>query len=267
MKNTIAFEGSFNLKLESVTSQIAKSLIEGRNITLERGRAQVLKEINFVVEQDEHVVLVGPSGHGKSVLLKIMAGLLEISSGELYFEGERWSELSITQRNRHYLKRGMVFQKNALFDSMTVRENIFFPIHEVEFNNRSEGEKRALNILEEVGLSHALELYPHELSGGMQKRLGLARALTLRPPFLFLDDPVAGLDPITARTIIKLIKKLQSEYKVTCVSVLNDMNRAFELATRMWIVMEGSVTDLGAPHEAQNVDHIPFRNFLKGQPT
>jgi phospholipid/cholesterol/gamma-HCH transport system ATP-binding protein len=137
----------------------------------------------------------------------------------------------------------------------------------VEFNNRSEGEKRALNILEEVGLSHALELYPHELSGGMQKRLGLARALTLRPPFLFLDDPVAGLDPITARTIIKLIKKLQSEYKVTCVSVLNDMNRAFELATRMWIVMEGSVTDLGAPHEAQNVDHIPFRNFLKGQPT
>jgi phospholipid/cholesterol/gamma-HCH transport system ATP-binding protein len=267
MKNTIAFEGPFNLKLESVTSQIAKPLIEGRNVILERGQAKVLKGINFVVEQDEHVVLVGPSGQGKSVLLKIMAGLLEISRGELYFEGENWSELSITQRNRHYLKRGMVFQKNALFDSMTVRENVFFPIYEVDPENKIEGEKRALNILEEVGLSHALDLYPHELSGGMQKRLGLARALTLRPPLLFLDDPVAGLDPITSRTIIKLIKKLQADYKVTCVSVLNDMNRAFELASRLWIVMDGQVADLGVPEKAKQTSHPPFKKFLLGQPS
>jgi ABC-type transporter Mla maintaining outer membrane lipid asymmetry ATPase subunit MlaF len=126
MKNTIAFEGSFNLKLESVTSQIAKPLIKARDVTLERGQAKVLKGINFVVEQDDHILLVGPSGQGKSVLLKIMAGLLEISRGELFFEGENWSELSITQRNRHYLKNEMVFQKNALFDSKTMRENIFF---------------------------------------------------------------------------------------------------------------------------------------------
>lgn len=277
MKITIAFEGPFNLKLEIVTSEILTSqfpsfkkqnlpLIEGREIVVQKGSQTILNRIHFSIMPDEHVVLIGPSGHGKSVLLKMMAGLFEITEGQLIFEGENWNELPITQRNRHYLKRGMVFQKNALFDSLTVRENVLFPIFETNVTDLAQEEKRALQIVEEVGLSHALDLFPHELSGGMQKRLGLARALALRPQILLADDPVAGLDPITSRNIVKLIQRLQSEFNTTCVSVLNDINRALELATRILIVIDGQVADLGPPETALKTSESKFKKFLNGEP-
>lgn len=241
-------------------------MIEGKNIGFATPAQTVFKQVSFSIGRGEHVVLIGPSGHGKSVLLKILAGLMEITEGELYFENEKWSELSITQRTRHYLKRGMLFQKNALFDSLSVRENLLFPIREVFGPDAQEQEKKALEILSEVGLSHALDLFPHELSGGMQKRLGLARALALRPPILLADDPVAGLDPITSRQIIKLMKQLQAEFGTTCVSVLNDMNRAFELGSRLMIVMDQEVVDLGSHQAARQPKNPKHAKFLRGEP-
>ena len=274
----IAFEGPFNLKLRVVTSMIEASqhsskpasqnaLIKGYDIGLKFGEGFLLENVNFEVIQGESLVLIGPSGQGKSSLLKILAGILDPTSGKLQFEGENWDELSITQRNLHYRKRGMLFQKNALFDSMTVLENVCFPLLETTTLSNSEIEKRAIEILESVGLGHALKLFPDEMSGGMQKRLGIARALILEPPILLNDDPIAGLDPITSRKIIQLILDLKSRRGITVISVLNDVNRAYELATRIWMVMDTTIVDLGAPAQAQNYQNEKIQNFLKGEPS
>lgn len=248
------------------TSEIVP-LIEGQVLSHAFGDQSVLKKINFQIFKGEHVVLIGPSGHGKSVLLKLMAGLLEPQAGKLIFQSQNWSELSITQRNPHYLMRGMLFQKNALFDSLTVLENVLFPLQETQ-SGTSEKERldRAEFFLEAVGLSHAKALYPQALSGGMQKRLGIARALILQPALLLCDDPVAGLDPITARSIVKLLNTMQLENKMTCVSVLNDLNRTRELSTRILMVMDQEVVDLGSYENALKTQNQKHLQFLRGEP-
>lgn len=273
----IAFEGSFNLKLRVVTSMIEASqhpskpagphaLIQGYDIGLNFGEGFLLEKVCFEVFQGESLVLIGPSGQGKSSLLKVLAGILDPTSGRLHFEGQNWAELSITQRNLHYRKRGMLFQKNALFDSMTVLENVSFPLQETTHLEPEVIQKKALEILESVGLGHATSLYPDELSGGMQKRLGIARALILEPPILLNDDPIAGLDPITSRKIIQLILNLKQRRGITVISVLNDINRAYELGSRIWIVMNSQVLDLGTPDQATQYPDPKVQMFLKGEP-
>lgn len=241
-------------------------IVEGQSLSFFGYDRPILNEIHFQIFPQEHVVLIGPSGQGKSTLLKIIAGLVAHHKGTLLFQQQNWEQLSLTQRNSHYLMRGMLFQKNALFDSLTVIENVLFPLRETKSTSRGQNQDFALELLEAVGLSHALHLYPDELSGGMQKRLGIARALVLKPELLLLDDPVAGLDPVTARSIVQLIQKLQKENNNTCVSVLNDMNRAFEMATRVLMVMDGQVTDLGPPAMAIKTNQQAFRNFIEGEP-
>lgn len=252
-----------------MTSEIhASQLIEGRDLSHSFGDQVVLKKINFKIFKGEHVVLIGPSGHGKSILLKLMAGLLEPQSGELLFQRQNWSELSITQRNPHYLMRGMLFQKNALFDSLTVMENVLFPLRETGSKLLDyEQYQLAESYLSAVGLLQAKDLYPRALSGGMQKRLGIARALVLHPKLLLCDDPVAGLDPITARSIVKLLKDLQKENQTTCVSVLNDLNRAKELSTRILLVMDQEVVDLGSYEAAIKTQNKKHLQFLHGEPS
>lgn len=254
-----------------MTSQIHVSQpieIEGRELSHSFGEQVILKKINFKIYKGEHVVLIGPSGHGKSVLLKLMAGLIEPQSGSLFFQNQNWSELSITQRNPHYLMRGMLFQKNALFDSLTVLENVQFPLKET-YSKLRENEQNQLieSYLSAVGLLHVKDLYPQSLSGGMQKRLGIARALILHPQILICDDPVAGLDPITARSIVKLLQDMQKKYQTTCVSVLNDLNRARELSTRILIVMDQEVVDLGNFEQALKTQNQKHLQFLKGEPS
>ena len=241
-------------------------LVEGRALSFFGLDQPILNEIHFQIFPQEHVVLIGPSGQGKSTLLKIIAGLVAHHKGTLLFQQQNWEQLSLTQRNSHYLMRGMLFQKNALFDSLTVLENVLFPLRETKPDTEKQNNELALELIEAVGLTHARHLYPDELSGGMQKRLGIARALVLKPELLLLDDPVAGLDPVTARSIVQLIQRLQIENKNTCVSVLNDMNRAFEMATRILMVMDGKVTDLGPPEEAIKTNHPAIRNFIDGEP-
>lgn len=246
--------------------QSPSPLVEGQALSYFGFDQPILNEIHFQIFPQEHVVLIGPSGQGKSTLLKIIAGLVAHHKGTLFFQTQDWERLSLTQRNSHYLMRGMLFQKNALFDSLTVLENVLFPLRETKPDFQDKNQELALELIEAVGLSHALHLYPNELSGGMQKRLGIARALVLKPKLLLLDDPVAGLDPVTARSIVQLIQRLQTENKNTCVSVLNDMNRAFEMATRILMVMDGQVTDLGPPEVAIKTKHQAFRNFIDGEP-
>ena len=261
------FEASHPSENDTImTSDHAKSLVKGRGVGFRFGENVLLDQCDFDLFEGESLVLIGPSGQGKTSLLKMMAGLIEPTDGTLEFESENWSKLSITQRNYHYRKRGMLFQKNALFDSMTSLENVCFPLRETTNLSDEKIESQAKTLLNAVGLEHAAGLFPDEMSGGMQKRLGIARALVMKPPILLNDDPVAGLDPITSRKIIELILNLKKESQITVVSVLNDINRAFELATRILFVANGKVLNLGTPAHAKKFPDIEVQKFLRGEP-
>jgi phospholipid/cholesterol/gamma-HCH transport system ATP-binding protein len=191
--------------------------------------SEVLKNITLEIPQGSSVVLVGPSGHGKSVLLKMMSGLTSPTSGRVLFSGQDFAQLGAAQKNKIRSQVGLLFQKNALFDSMTCAENLSFPLQYVKKLSPKSCVPIVEKSLEDVGILHARDLYPDEISGGMQKRLGIARALVLEPKLVFYDDPTAGLDPITSRKIIDLILNLRQKNQATIVSVTNDPMRARQL--------------------------------------
>lgn len=229
------------------------------------GTEFVLRNVDLSVDKGERIALVGPSGQGKSTLLKIMAGLIRPHSGKVYVEGAEFLLLPSGEQQKLRCRMGMLFQKNALFDSLKVGENIAFPLREATIQTEDEIQKKVKAGLESVGISHAEHLFPDEMSGGMQKRLGIARAQALDPDFLFYDDPTAGLDPITSRKIIELITELQQKRGSTIVVVTNEMARAFQVATRIWFVARNRVLDLGAPELAQASPDPDVQQFIHGR--
>ena len=163
-------------------------------------------------------------------------------------------------------KTGMLFQRNALFDSLSVAENIAFPLREVSHASETEIKSTVEFYLQAVEIAHARDLFPDEISGGMQKRLGIARALALKPEIVFYDDPTAGLDPITSRMIIQLILRLQKEMHTTIVAVTNDMNRADQMASRIAMVVDREVLVCGSPHETMGHWDARVQQFIHGSP-
>lgn len=247
---------------------MASPVIELRNVGLQFGTDKVLSAVNLQVLPGEIFVVLGPSGQGKSVLLKIMAGLIEPTEGELFIEGENFFQLPTARRDELRRKMGMLFQKNALFDSLTSAENIAFPLIETAPPDQppapSELNEKVTHYLMAVGLPHARDLYPDEISGGMQKRLGIARALALKPQIIFYDDPTAGLDPITSRKIVDLILSLSREQKSTAVAVTNDMNRAYQMANRIGMVVDGEFIVMGTPEQTKKHADPRVRHFITG---
>lgn len=244
---------------------MASPVIRIESMNIEFNSAKVLKDINLTLSKGEIFVLIGPSGQGKSVLLKLMAGLFPPTTGRLWIEGhDFWSS---AEGQKDHLRRhmGMLFQKNALFDSLTAAENVEFPLIETTSMGSDERQKKVDYFLEEVGLTSAHQLYPDEISGGMQKRLGIARALALNPEIVFYDDPTAGLDPITSRKIIDLILRLQKEKNSTVVAITNDMNRAFQLAHRIGLVIRGELIITGSPEATQNHPDPRVQQFIRGE--
>lgn len=195
-----------------------------------------------------------------------MAGLLVPSTGDIYIEGREYLSMEAAARETLAKKIGMLFQKNALFDSMTALENVAFPMREVGGRSRSEQEivRTAESYLESVGIAHARDLLPDEISGGMQKRLGIARALALEPEIVFYDDPTAGLDPITSRKIVQLIAQLKAKSNATVVAVTNDMHRAYQLADRIFMVIDKAIIDCGTPAETQANRDPRVVQFIRG---
>ncbi len=242
------------------------AIIQLKKVSLSFEGQKILENFSLTLSEGDSLVLIGPSGSGKSTLLKLMAGLLVPDSGEVLYRGHNLSTLSKKDQARQLSEVGMLFQQNALFDSMTVYENLHFVLSEVEGERVANGKHREiLDLLTEVGLDHVPHLFPSEISGGMQKRLGIARALCLKPKLVFYDDPTAGLDPITSRKIVSMIMGLQKKWGATIVTVTNDMTRAFQLAGRCLVCLPGEFIMTGTGDDTRQFADARVQQFIKGE--
>jgi phospholipid/cholesterol/gamma-HCH transport system ATP-binding protein len=208
------------------------------NLKKSFGPNAVLKDISLKIDKGENLVVFGKSGSGKSVLIKCMVGLIQPDEGEIILLGKNIAYLNEDDLNILRKKVGFLFQSAALYDSMTVRENLEFPLRDV---NKSQEEKNALvmEALKNVGLENAIDKMPSDLSGGMRKRIGLARTLILKPEIILYDEPTTGLDPITSKEISKLILEIQQKYNAASIIITHDVECARMTANRMIIIKEG----------------------------
>ena len=212
----------------------------------------VLKGINIIIENGDTMVVMGASGCGKSVLLKLIVGLLKPDKGEIWIEDKEISKLSEKQMDEVRKNIGMVFQSGTLFDSLTVGENVAFSLVRCTNMSKSEIAKTVAEKLEMVGLSGIENMMPSELSGGMRKRVSLARAISMNPQIVLYDEPTTGLDPLMSDEINTLINKLHNELKVTSIVVTHDMKSAFTVGTKMAMLKNGEVVASGTPDEIRS---------------
>ena len=237
-------------------------MISIRNVTKNFGGKNVLNGLNLEIPRGETLVIMGRSGCGKSVLLKIITGLLSADSGEIWFDGMEISNLTEKKMNVLRRKIGMLFQSSALFDSMTVAENVAFMLDQHTDLDKQEMRKIVDEKLSLVDLEGVQDLRPAELSGGMRKRVGLARALAFNPEVIFYDEPTTGLDPVTCTEINQLIGDLHERLQVTSVVVTHDMHSAFSVATRMAMIHDGRQIAYGSPDEIINIDNPVLQQFI-----
>jgi phospholipid/cholesterol/gamma-HCH transport system ATP-binding protein len=227
------------------------------------GKRRVLDGIDLEIAQGETVSVLGKSGTGKSVLLKLMIGLLKPDSGSIRVHGQEITGLSRDQLNEIRKKVGFLFQDAALYDSLTVEQNVAFPLERHSDMCPAERTSRVRDLLRSVGMEQDLDKLPGELSGGMQKRVGLARALALSPDILLFDEPTAGLDPITASEISQLILKLQQKRNMTSVVVTHDMPSARTVSDRLALMRDGLILTQGRFSDLQNNKDEFVVQFLK----
>ena len=228
------------------------------------GSQKVLNGISLAVSRGETLAVLGRSGTGKSVLLRLIIGLEKPDSGSVRIHGQDIVGLALDQLGEIRMKMGFLFQHAALYDSLTVEQNVAFPLqHHKKEMSKSEHGDRVKQLLTEVGMEGDLEKMPSDISGGMQKRVGLARALALEPDILLLDEPTAGLDPISAAEINDLVLKLQEEHHMASIVVTHDLHSAKTIAGRLALINEGNVVIEGSFEELQNSDIKFVREFLK----
>ena len=239
-------------------------MIELLNIHKSFGSQTVLNGLDLRVPEGKITAVIGPSGEGKSVLIKHMIGLLTPDQGDVLVDGSSIVGLRRSQLNQVREKFAMVFQNAALFDSMTVYENVAFPLEEKTDLNRAEISARVATALQEVGLKDVNHKYPDELSGGMKKRVGLARALLLQPQIVLFDEPTTGLDPVIRRAIHQLIKETQAKFGFTAVIVSHDIPDIFEVAHYIAMLYQGEILQFGTPEEIQASRHPVVRQFISG---
>ncbi len=239
-------------------------MIEARNVLKSFGGHVVLNCLNLKVVKGETLVIIGRSGCGKSVLLKHFIGILKPEQGDVLVDDLNVATLSTKDLNHLRMRFGMLFQASALFDSMTVGENVGFAL--VEHTSLSEKaiEQRVEESLELVGLKGIQDLKPAELSGGMKKRVALARAICMQPEILLYDEPTTGLDPIMADAINDLIIELHDKLKVTSVAVTHDMVSAYKIATRIAMMYQGQIIHIGTPGEIRNTSNPVIKQFITG---
>ncbi len=237
-------------------------MISVKNVSKSFGSKKVLDGLDLNVPRGETVVIMGRSGSGKSVLLKLIAGLIPVDAGEIWFNGTEISKLNTKKMNLLRQKIGMLFQSAALFDSMTVAENVAFMLDQHTNYTKQEMLKIVEEKLELVDLEGVQHLRPAELSGGMRKRVGLARALAFDPDVILYDEPTTGLDPVTCTEINQLISDLHERLQVTSIVVTHDMHSAFSVGTLMVMIHEGRQLAYGTPDEIINIDDPILQQFV-----
>ncbi len=228
------------------------------------GLNKVLQGVNLEINKGETLVIIGQSGSGKSVLIKHLIGLMKADRGEIYIDGV---EITRLKRNRLYRVRkkfGLLFQSAALFDSMTVAENVSFGLDRYTNLNEAEKRQKVSQALEMVGLRRTEELMPHELSGGMKKRVGLARAIAYNPEIMLYDEPSTGIDPIRADAINDLIIDLKKEMGVTSIVITHDMTGSFKVADRIAMLHQGRIIETGTPEDIKRSRNKVIQQFIKG---
>lgn len=241
-------------------------MIKAEKIFKSFGEQEVLKGIDFVFEESKTNLIIGKSGAGKTVLLKILVGLLEPTEGNVWYGDKNLTSLSKTELLQLRMQVGMLFQGNALFDSLSVEENIRFPLD--MFTKKTLKEKRTQvdYCLERVSMEGINEKYPSEISGGMQKRVGIARAIVLDPKYLFADEPNSGLDPKTAITIDALLSEITDEKKITTIINTHDMNSVMEIGENICLLHEGKLAWQGNMDQVLEAENDTLQNFIFASP-
>ena len=242
-----------------------EEFISIRDLHKTLGRQEVLKGVDLDVESGQTLVVIGRSGGGKSVLLKHIIGLMKPTSGKVLVEGRDIT--GVTERKMAEIRKkiAILFQSAALFDSMSVEENIAFPLLESGMKDRKEIDRKVAEALEVVDLAGEQKKMPENLSGGMRKRVGLARAIVSRPECILYDEPTTGLDPIVADGVNHLIRRLQKRFQVTSIVVTHDMKSAFHVADQVAYLLEGRIYFKGTPKELQASEDPLIKDFINGR--
>lgn len=237
-------------------------MIHLENIKKDFGPTNVLNNITATFEPGKTNLIIGQSGSGKTVLLKCIVGLLDITSGNILFNTRDFSQMNRREKKRLRREMGMVFQGGALFDSMTVEQNILFPLDMFSKQSRDEKKKRVDFCLDRVNLQNANDLFPSEISGGMRKRVAIARAIALNPPYLFCDEPNSGLDPKTSILIDKLIREITREFNMTTIINTHDMNSVMEIGDSVIFIDQGILAWSGTKDEVLQSDNKALQEFV-----
>lgn len=246
-------------------AKAGKPIIRLRGVHKSFGKLKVLQGVDLDFVQGQTTVVIGPSGCGKSVTLKHIVGLLQPDRGEVYFEDQRVDLLRETALVPIRTQFGFLFQMAALFDSMTVEQNVRFPLTEHSVMNAADLKRRCEQVLALVGMENTGNKYPAELSGGQKKRIALARAIALHPRVILYDEPTTGLDPIRADVINELILKLQRELNTTSIAVTHDMASAFKIADRIVMLYDGRIMFDGTPDQIRKAEDPLVKAFVEGR--
>lgn len=237
-------------------------MIEARSVVKMFGDREILHGIDAVFETGKTNLIIGKSGSGKTVLLKSLVGLYDIDSGDIQFDGRSISDMAQRQKKALRKEIGMLFQGSALFDSLTVEQNVMFPLDMFTDMSYEERRERANFCLQRVNIVNSNDLYPSEISGGMQKRVAIARAIALNPKYLFCDEPNSGLDPVTASVIDDLISEITREYGITTIMNTHDMNSVFSIGEKIIFISEGNKVWEGTSDTIVGAGCEPLDEFI-----
>ena len=241
-----------------------KKIIEIRNLTKKFNEKIILKNINLDLYEGESLAIIGASGSGKSVLLKNIIGLLKPEAGSIKINNVETVNLSRSKRENLLLELGITFQHGALFDSLTIWENVIFKIQRINKLSKIDGQKLALDIIKNLGLgSDILNLYPSEISGGMQKRIAIARAISSDPSILLFDEPTSGLDPVTGSVIDELIVKSVKRLGASAITITHDMASVSRIADKVILIDDQTISWAGKPNEMLKSNNAKIQQFIK----
>ena len=248
-----------------LASDDSSPMIAVRSLMKKIGQQEILRGVDLKISSGETLAIIGRSGGGKSVLLKHMVGLMEPDSGEIWIQGQNIIGMNERQLGAIRKKVGILFQGGALFDSMTVEDNIAFPLREAGERDRKVLRSKVSEMLDVMEMDGQEDKMPETLSGGMKKRVGLARAIIRRPSCVLYDEPTAGLDPVVADSINRLIRRLQQRFGMTSVVVTHDMKSAFDVADRIAYLHEGQIYFNGTASQLQKSSDPLIQDFLLGR--